>query len=135
MSSGASNDPLALRVAARYSARLVVSRFEGMKQIGQVAVDSGTVLVIDPCFAESWGTGEHPDLSAEGYRRAWKEGRNQLYFANGVPAAVFIKGFGDGRYPVFIEENPPGQLGVGSLIVNFNQLAYKVAARYRARVH
>ena len=135
MSSNASNDPLALEVATRYSAKLVVARFEKMKQIGQVAVDSGTVLVIDPCYAESWGTGEHPDLSAEGYRRAWKEGRNQLYFANGVPAAVFIKGFsGDGRYPVFIEENPEGQPDIGSLIIDFNQLAYKVAARYLARV-
>ena len=126
-------DHLTLRVASRYATKL--ARFEAMKQIGQVCVETGTVLVIDPCFAESWGTGEHPDLSPEGYRRAWHEGRNQLYFANGVPAAVFIKGFsGDGRYPVFIEEGPPGQPSVRSLAVDLDypQIITRVASRYRA---
>lgn len=134
MSSCSPIDPLASRVAFRYATKL--ARFEAMKQIGQVCVETGTVLVIDPCFAESWGSVEHPDLAPEGYRKAWREGRNQLYFANGVPAAVFIKGFsGDGRYPVFIEENPKGQPNVGSLAVDFNypQIVTRVTARYRAR--
>ena len=133
MSSCSTIDPLASRVASRYATKL--ARFEAMKQIGQICVETGTVLVIDPCFAESWGSGEHPDLSTEGYRKAWHEGRNQLYFANGVPAAVFIKGFGgDGSYPVLIEGTPPGQPDVGSLTVDFNypQIVTRVATRYRA---
>ena len=117
---------LALRVASRHAAK-------SAQQIGEVAVDSGTVLVIDPAYLKHWGTGEHPDLSPEGYRNAWKAGRNQLCFANGIPAAVFIKGFsGDGRYPVFADIDPDGSPQVGSLTVDFEQLAYKVAARYRA---
>jgi hypothetical protein len=119
-------DHLSLRVAARYAA----------KQVGTVGVDSGTLLVIDPAYLDSWGTGEHPDLTADGYRKAWKEGRHQLYFANGVPAAVFIKGFGgDGSYPVTVDEDSESRPPVGSFKVDFRGLVAKVASRYRASTH
>jgi hypothetical protein len=96
------------------------TRFGAMRQIGEAYVTSGTLMVIDPAYASSWNTGEHPDLTDEGRRRAWEEGRNQLYFANGKTAAVFIKGFGgDGTYPVLIEDRR-GQVGqsIGSFAVD-----------------
>jgi len=117
------SDHLVLRVAARYAA----------KQVGTVGVDSGTLLVIDPAYLRHWGTGEHPDLTDDGYRRACKAGRHQLYFTNGVPAAVFIKGFGgDGNYPVTIDEDPESRPPVASFKVDFQGLVAKVAAKYRA---
>jgi hypothetical protein len=116
-------DHLVLQVAARFAA----------KQIGTVGVDSGTLLVIDPTYLRHWGTGEHPDLTADGYRKAWEEGRHQLYFANGLPAAVFINSFGgDGSYPVTVDEDQEGRPPVASFKVDFQGLISRVACRYRA---
>lgn len=117
-------------------ARKVVARFKVMKRLGEVSVDSGTLLVIDPAYLSEWGTGEHPDLSMEGYRAAWKAGRNQLCFANGKTAAVFIKGFGgDGTYPVLVEERNEEGPSIGSLALDFmpgqNPLVAKVVAGYK----
>ena len=120
----------------------VAARFEAMKQLGEAAVDSGTLLVIDPAYVSSWNTGEHPDLTDEGRRQAWKEGRSQLYFANGIPAAVFIKGFGgDGRYPVSVEMGDNGfgnemirkiEVDVSGNVEPTNEaIAAKVAAKYK----
>jgi hypothetical protein len=97
-----------------------------VKKIGDVSVDSGTLMVIDPAYLSHWNTGEHPDLTDDGRRKAWKEGRTQLYFTNGIPAAVFIKGFGgDGRYPVTIEDRTElkGQI-VGSFTVDLMNMSY-----------
>jgi DNA topoisomerase IB len=131
-------------------AHAVLARFEAMEQVGEVAVDSGTLLVIDPAYLDSWGTGEHPELSMDGYRAAWEEGRNQLNFANGGTAAVFLKGFGgDGTYPVFIE-GTTGENGVTTTIGSFavdlsgpptqggtdepTTLVEKVAVKYKQKI-
>ena len=93
--------------------------FRRKNQIGSVSVDSGTLMLIDPCYIRHWNIGNHPDLSMDGYRRAWKEGRKQLYFSNGIPAAVFIKGFGgDGQYPVTADHNKKDV--IKNLTVHFN---------------
>ncbi len=123
----------------------VAARFEAMQQVGEVSVDSGTLLVIDPAYLDSWGTGEHPDLSMDGYRAAWHEGRNQLNFANGNTAAVFIKGFGgDGTYPVMTEAVQADEHGelLGSLAIDFtgpnvgstDPLVERVAAKYKQKI-
>lgn len=78
------------------------------KEVGSVSVDSGMLLVIDPCNLKYWNSGSHPDLSDDGYEAAIAEGRQQLFFAHGALAAVIIQNFGgDGVFPVQIEEGPP----------------------------
>jgi hypothetical protein len=133
------------RVASR-----VVARFEAMKQVGTAGVDSGTLLVIDPCYLDKWGTGEHPELSYD----AIKQGLTQLHFSNGAEAGVVIRGFGgDGGYPVLIEDTSAAKAAdggahfmqnVGSFVVDLmpdpetaarhqgmDPLAARVAAKYK----
>jgi DNA topoisomerase I-like protein len=135
---------LALRVVERFLRAAEEAnergRFEAMALIGKAAVDSGSLLVIDPCYLEHWGSGEHPDLSNDGYHKAVQEGRQQLYFANGGTAAVLVRGFGgDGTYPVLVENRPQGQPPIGSFAVDFQTsktasnetFALRVAAKYK----
>lgn len=135
---------LAERVADRFLEAVEEAqerrRFDAMTPVGQVAVDSGTLLVIDPAYIEHWASGEHPELSHEGYLAALEEGRNQLNFANGGTAAVILKGFGgDGTYPVFVEPRTEGA-PVGSFAVDFlrtaseqSAMSIRVAARYKSK--
>ena len=129
--------PHTARIASR-----VVARFEAMKQIGTAGVDSGTLLVIDPAYLDSWGTGKHPELSYDSV----KQGLTQLHFSNGATAGVLIGGFGgDGTYPVLVEDRQgqPGQ-NVGSFAVDLmpeeesvppgiDPVALKVAAKYKSK--
>jgi hypothetical protein len=127
-------DPLAARVAACYS-----DRFEGMDNRGEVSVDSGSLLVIDPAYVKYWGTGEHPELSYDSVLEGGAPAK-QLHFDNGRPAAVLIQNFGgDGGYPVHTESVSKDENGemIGSFSVNFNppsentgeKLAVRVASR------
>lgn len=137
-------------------ARAVAARFEAMKPVGTVGVDSGTLLVIDPAYIKHWGTGEHPELSDEALKTV---GTGQLHFNNGVAAAVLVGGFGgDGAYPVLIEDTSAAKeadggqhfmQNVGSFVVDLmpdpdtaalhhaidiDPLAVKVAARYKKKI-
>lgn len=121
-------------------ARAVVARFEAMKPLGEAAVDSGSLLVIDPAYVKYWGTGEHPELSYDSLKNI---GSGQLHFNHGGTAAVLIGGFGgDGTYPVLVEErNNPGEQSVGSFVVDFMPEvpesatpAEKVAAKYKKKI-
>ena len=120
-------------------ASAVVARFEAMKPLGEAAVDSGSLLVIDPAYVKYWGTGEHPELSYESVKNI---GHGQLHFNHGGTAAVLISGFGgDGTYPVLVEDRT-GQEGqnVGSFVVDLmpettpDVLAEKVAAKYKKKI-
>lgn len=107
----------------------VLTRWKTASKLGDIGVDSGTLLIIDPAYLRHWGTGEHPDLSDEGWHAALSQGRQQLNFASGVKAAVLIRGFGgDGLYPVTVQGEP----SIQSITVDLSNqhLASKVAARY-----
>jgi len=67
--------------------------------IGHVAVDSGQIIMIDPCY-------EGEDLAAH------PEKTNQLVFAkNSITAAVlFDTEVGDGMFPVYAHRNKDGEL-------------------------
>ncbi len=129
---------IAFRVAARFL-RAEEAAPQAGRQLGSVGVDSGTLIVIDPCYLKHWGSGEHPDLSEEGMRAALEAGRDQLNFENGNAAAVVIKGFGgDGVYPVLVEDRPQGQPPIGRFTVEFQRqleerlaFANRVAAKYK----
>jgi len=108
-------DALILRVARRFR------QGSGFRVLGEVGVDSGALLVIDPAYLRHWGTGEHPDLSNEGMRAALAQERQQLYFANGTKAAVVVKGFaGDGTYPVTVKE-ADSDAGIAGFTVDFTR--------------
>jgi uncharacterized FlaG/YvyC family protein len=128
----------ALRIAARY---------KDMTPIGEVGVDSGALVLIDPAYIKYWDTGKHPELSREHFLKMISlegEAATQFHFENGAPAAVLIPstGGGDGGYPVYVErvEDETGHGGSRdwSAVVDFNprgdhKMASRVAARYKSK--
>lgn len=85
-----------------------------LKKVGDVAVDSGQVLVVDPCYLHEWKHGEFdPDANVRAepknsYAAACKmtlgEGRagEMLIAGKGGTGVVTSSGFGDGCYPALI---------------------------------
>jgi len=74
------------------------------KQIGVVGVDSGSLIILDPCYMESnfekWDEGMC-DKVLELTTNSKQAG--QFNYKKGHPglAVVFSSGMGDGLYPVF----------------------------------
>lgn len=80
------------------------------KQIGTVAVDTGSIMVIDPCYANK----VLPQI-----QKVHDQSSKAPDFAGGVIpandgttmlATVFATRLGDGRYPVFAELDEQGKL-------------------------
>ena len=94
-----------------------------MEQIGTICVDAGIVMVGDPCYtlpddashrdavARDWSrfcdaTFADPN-NADGYSTPFGEGTS----------VVVSSGYGDGRYPVFVERTYDGR--VARLVIEF----------------
>ena len=88
-----------------------------LKYAGSFLVDSGQAIVGDPCYLEKYSTnaGEPWDL----------EGKEGQYSYHGISATTitlnagevgdgmavaFSTGYGDGYYPVFIEQDDDGRI-------------------------
>ena len=81
------------------------------KQIGFCPVDSGQILLVDPCYLKDWIDNEYDskhkkqDFSYAGACAATtnKECGGQLKKGK-IPLAVAVEsGWGDGLYPVYVE--------------------------------
>lgn len=81
------------------------------KQIGVVGVDSGQLIISDPCYLSNWKDNEFDapsEPSDMSYSNACKITLNskdlggEILFSKGHSgqAVVFCPGFGDGVYPV-----------------------------------
>jgi len=70
-----------------------------IKQIGEVSVDSGTLLISDPCYiiGDDWND---KDYKKELVDTEWNLFKESIYDLGGQRLIVST-GFGDGRYPVF----------------------------------
>lgn len=74
--------------------------------IGYVGVDSGQLIVVDPCYLGEWTDGDYfPDdpTPQNDYDKACKitdkdRGHGMMFNES---AAVFRTGWGDGSYPVY----------------------------------
>lgn len=90
--------------------------------IGYVGVDSGQLLVCDPCYIgsewedENFDDRENPkaNFSYNSCCQATlsKERAGQLLFKRGHEGVgvAFSSGYGDGYYPVFAEKNKDGRI-------------------------
>src|SRR3990167_8718113 len=81
--------------------------------VGHVAVDSGQVLLVDPCYLGEWKNGEYiPDTKQDNhYAKACeitlsKEGAGSILVA-GIAGHGVVSGTydGDGSYPVFADRD------------------------------
>lgn len=68
------------------------------KLIGTCAVDSGQILLIDPCYIDSmWSDESYEDVCRVSL------GENQAGHVQSLLATVTSSGWGDGEYPVYAE--------------------------------
>jgi hypothetical protein len=87
--------------------------------IGECGVDSGQLMVTDPCYLESWVANEYEDGIGESnysYAGACKatlseKNAGQLHNSHGMSIGVaFSSGYGDGVYPVFAKKDKHGRI-------------------------
>ena len=88
--------------------------------VGHIGVDSGQMMLGDPCYFDEWGGGEFTSAGEDappngafdydGACRATTGGHKAGLLGNGL-AAVCSTGFGDGTYPVYVEVSDQGQWG------------------------
>jgi hypothetical protein len=73
------------------------------KLIGYVAVDSGQLLIADPCYLRDWKNGDYP--GGNHYARACRislDGGGTITIAGlAGDGVVFPSGYGDGEYAVY----------------------------------
>lgn len=91
--------------------------------VGHIGVDSGQMMLGDPCYLDEWGGGEFTSVGEnkppngafnyDGACRATTSGKQAGLLGNGVAklAAVTSTGFGDGQYPVYVEISDEGAWG------------------------
>lgn len=100
------------------------------KLIGHCAVDSGTIIIADPCYIVPEKEDVHPEWaeSHKGYSEIFNEMHKndpkcQIQHANLVvcdiagTAVISHTGYGDGTYPVYADLNKEGR--VKSLTIKF----------------
>ena len=104
-----------------------------MELIGHIMVDSGQVMVGDPCYLEQWGGDEFhshgaPDRDYVGTGTYDYDGactatlsKEQSGVLGRGLAIVASSGLGDGSYPVYAEFSDEGSWGrrVSKLVIDF----------------
>ena len=98
-----------------------------IKKIGNVFVDSGQMMVGDPCYLSNWVDSKSLDFDGRtgeySYEGACQEttSEDRAGILGGGLSAVCTSGFGDGSYPVYVEYSDEGSWGtrVKSMTVVF----------------
>ena len=92
---------------------------DGWELVCRCGVDSGQLMIIDPCYLGDWLDNDHDDKigkSSMSYAGACKatlsdDSHGQLHNALGIDLAVaFSSGYGDGVYPVWARKNKDGRI-------------------------
>lgn len=90
--------------------------------IGYVAVDSGQVIIVDPCYLASWKDGESTDKTSH-YGQCCEETLSKKRGGEVLVSSVAGIGVasstydGDGRYPVYADKDKHGR--IKSLTIEF----------------
>jgi hypothetical protein len=107
-----------------------------LKRIGMVPVDSGQVIVVDPCYLGDWRDGEFDpdekaDVPANDYDAVCRvtcsdEGAGSLMVGEQLNAGVATSsGYGDGSYPAYVLDKDNRNL---ALVVVFDQTVHTLRA-------
>lgn len=93
------------------------------KLIGYCAVDSGQILMTDPCYAlpeagkSNNDTLHYTDLIELGRKNNWES--QEVLVTSVAGTGVNIAGFGgDGSYPVYIKKNKDGLVTEAKIVFN-----------------
>lgn len=83
------------------------------KLLGYAPVDSGQLIIIDPCYLSKWKDGESDDLTShygKACEKTLKEGGGQILVSNVAGFGVVTGTYdGDGTYPVYAHIDHTGR--------------------------
>lgn len=95
-----------------------------MKRIGHVGVDSGQIMIVDPCYLDKWDSNEGQAWDLElnsgefSYQGVSGITIEKTFGEVGLGSAVVSSsGYGDGFYPVYAEVDEDGT--VMYMIIDF----------------
>ena len=97
----------------------------GVEFVGHITVDSGQVIVGDPCYLKVWDGNENEPFTIEGQQGQYsylgsceatlsEDGFGTL---NNGFAVALSSGYGDGTYPVYVKKNDNGKIALA--IIDF----------------
>jgi hypothetical protein len=80
------------------------------KLVGHVGVDSGTLMIVDPCYVleDDRTDGEESSVYLQAVLPVPKEAFNFARYDGHVDAVISSTLWGDGSYPVFVEYDDAG---------------------------
>ncbi len=93
------------------------------KKVGEVPVDSGQMMLCDPCYLKDWVHEESWDGENEEFKNKFSyNGASQKTLSENVGvigklAAVSSTGWGDGSYPVYVVEMSGGHRIAAMMVV------------------
>ena len=108
----------------RHTGSLVVMNTKAISQevelVGHVSVDSGQVMIVDPCYVLDGEYDEAPKHDPKDHKQCTyghpcevtlSDKRHGEFFAKGFGTAIASSsGYGDGNYPVYAIKNEDGRV-------------------------
>jgi hypothetical protein len=105
----------------------MINSFDNVVLAGHIGVDSGQIMIGDPCYLNDWKTNEGEEWSPEGKEGLYsyqgvsattiKEAYGQI---GGGLAVAMSSGYGDGQYPVYVQLNEDGRVVMA--VIDFNDV-------------
>lgn len=92
-----------------------MTRRQDLEQVGTFTVDSGIVMIGDPCYLEDWDPERPPadpdeSIDPYGYAAACEVGSSPAGSGELDCQASAVAAVGDGIYPVFVERDSGGRV-------------------------
>jgi hypothetical protein len=106
---------------------MAIDSFDNVVLAGHIGVDSGQIMIGDPCYLDGWDNNVGEEWNPEG-----KEGqycyqgvsattiRDNYGQIGGGLAVAMSTGYGDGQYPVYVQLDSEGRVVLA--VIDFNDV-------------
>jgi hypothetical protein len=106
---------------------MATNSFDNVVLAGHIGVDSGQIMIGDPCYLDGWDDNKDEEWNTEG-----KEGqysyqgvsattiKDNYGSIGGGLAVAMSSGYGDGQYPVYVQLNEDGRVVMA--VIDFNDV-------------
>ena len=106
---------------------MAIDSFDNVVLAGHIGVDSGQIMIGDPCYLDGWDNNTGEEWNTEG-----KEGQYSYHGVSattlkdnygqigGGLAVAMTTGYGDGQYPVYVQLDNEGRVVLA--VIDFNDV-------------
>ena len=106
---------------------MATNSFDNVVLAGHIGVDSGQIMIGDPCYLDGWDNNKDEEWNPEGKEGQYsyqgvsattsKDAYGQI---GGGLAVAMSSGYGDGQYPVYVQLNEDGRVVMA--VIDFNDV-------------